>query len=47
MADTQVIGMIKKNAATDDNDIDIWIITVGNSGHWSSTEKVIDKKINK
>lgn len=45
MADTQVIGMNKRNADDDDddNDNDILMITEGKLGHWSSIEKVIDK----
>lgn len=43
MADTQVIGMNKRDAADDDNDNENLMITVGKLGHWSSREKVIDK----
>lgn len=43
MADTQVIGMNKRNAADDDNDHEILMITVWKLGHWSSKEKVKDK----
>lgn len=43
MADTQVIGMNKRNADADDNDNEILMITEGKLGHWSSREKVIDK----
>ncbi len=43
MADTQVMGMNKRNSADDDNDNEILMITVGKLGHWSSREKVMDK----
>lgn len=36
MAESQVIGMKKRNAADGDNDDEILMITVGKLGHWSS-----------
>lgn len=41
IADTQVIGMNKRNAADDDNDHEILMLTLGKLGRWSSKGKVI------
>lgn len=44
MADTQMRGTNKRNSVADDNDNEIFMITVGKLVRWSSTDRDKNRK---